>query len=102
MPLFVIMGHDTPNSTEKRQEIRPQHLQRLQVLHAQNRLVVAGPTPIEHNEPAMSGSLIIAHFDSLEHAKAWAGEEPYLLGGVYSHVDVKPFVQVLPKVDNHV
>ena len=49
----------------------------------------------------MSGSLIIAHFDSLEHAKAWAGEEPYLLGGVYSHVDVKPFVQVLLKVDNH-
>ena len=31
MPLFVIMGHDTPNSTEKRQEIRQPHLQRLQV-----------------------------------------------------------------------
>ncbi len=44
----------------------------------------------------MSGSLIIADFDSIEAAQAWANDEPYLRDGVYSHVDIKPFVQALP------
>lgn len=96
MPLFVIIGYDVADSTAKRAEIRPKHVERLTALDAQNRLVIAGPTPITHGEPAMSGSLIIAHFDSLEQARDWANDEPYLHGGVYSHVDIKPFVQVLP------
>lgn len=100
MPLFAIIGHDVADSTAKRAEIRPAHLERLTALHAQNRLVIAGPTPIAHGETAMSGSLIIAHFDDLAQAQAWANDEPYLHGGVYSHVDIKPFIQALPKVDS--
>lgn len=99
MPLFAIIGHDVADSTAKRAEIRPAHLERLTALHAQNRLVIAGPTP-NHGEPAMSGSLIIAHFDDIEQARTWAGDEPYLHSGVYSHVDVKPFIQALPKDSN--
>lgn len=101
MPLFAIIGHDVADSSAKRTEIRPAHLARIQALHAQNRLVVAGPTPIAHGEPAMSGSLIVAHFDNLEQAHAWVNDEPYLHGGVYSHVDIKPFIQALPKADDH-
>lgn len=101
MPLFAIIGHDVADSSAKRTEIRPAHLARIQALHAQNRLVVAGPTPIAHGEPAMSGSLIVAHFDDLEQARAWVNDEPYLHGGVYSHVDIKPFIQALPKADDH-
>ncbi|WP_432481783.1 YciI family protein [Moraxella sp. ZY200743] len=98
MPLFVIIGHDVADSAAKRSEIRPAHLERLNTLNAQNRLVIAGPTPINHGEPAMSGSIIIAHFDDIEQARAWANDEPYLHGGVYSHVDIKPFIQALPKI----
>lgn len=101
MPLFAIIGHDVVDSTAKRVATRPAHIERLQALHAQNRLVVAGPMPITHGEPTMSGSLIIAHFDNLEHAKTWVNDEPYLLAGVYSHVEVKPFVQALPQAQNH-
>ncbi|OOR88772.1 hypothetical protein B0181_07705 [Moraxella caviae] len=97
MPLFVIIGHDTADSSEKRLAARPAHIERLAALDAQNRLVVAGPTPIAHGEPAMSGSVVIAHFDDLDAAKAWVADEPYLHAGVYSHVDVKPFIQALPK-----
>ncbi|WP_323841369.1 MULTISPECIES: YciI family protein [unclassified Moraxella] len=100
MPLFAIIGHDVADSTSKRTEIRPAHIERLNALHAQNRLVIAGPTPIAHNEPTMSGSLIIAHFDDLAQAQAWVNDEPYLHGGVYSHVDIKPFIQALPKMDS--
>ena len=44
----------------------------------------------------MSGSLVVAAFDSLEAVQQWASEEPYLKAGVYSHVDIKPFIQALP------
>ena len=96
MSLFAIIGHDVAGSSAQRQLTRAEHIERLQVLNREQRLVIAGPTPIEHGNSEMSGSLIIADFDSLTAAQEWASTEPYLRDGVYSHVDIKPFVQALP------
>ena len=96
MSLFAIIGHDVAGSSAQRQLTRAEHIERLQVLNSEQRLVIAGPTPIEHGNSEMSGSLIIADFDSLTAAQEWASTEPYLRDGVYSHVDIKPFVQALP------
>lgn len=96
MSLFVIIGHDVANSSAQRLITRAEHIERLQALSREDRLVIAGPTPIEHGKSDMSGSLIIAEFDSIEAAQAWANDEPYLRDGVYSHVDIKPFIQALP------
>ncbi len=103
MPLFAIIGHDVANSHHQRQQSRPAHVARLKQLQAEGRLVIAGPTPIEHPQDsdaaiaaAMSGSLIIADFASLAAAQSWVNAEPYLKDGVYSHVDLRPFVQTLP------
>ncbi|MEN6669229.1 YciI family protein [Psychrobacter sp. B38] len=96
MSLFAIIGHDVADSSKQRQITRPEHVERLQALSREQRLIIAGPTPIEHGKNEMSGSLIIADFDSLDAAQQWASAEPYLRDGVYSHVDVKPFVQTLP------
>ncbi|MGP4863711.1 YciI family protein [Psychrobacter sp. T6-5] len=96
MSLFVIIGHDVANSSTQRLITRAEHIERLQALSREDRLVIAGPTPIEHGKSDMSGSLIIAEFDSIEAAQAWANDEPYLRDGVYSHVDIKPFIQALP------
>ncbi|MBP2280168.1 uncharacterized protein YciI [Psychrobacter sp. PL19] len=99
MSLFAIIGYDVANSGAQRKITRTEHLERLQVLSREQRLVIAGPTPIEHDQGAMtemSGSIVIANFDSLEAAQAWASADPYLRDGVYSHVDIKPFIQVLP------
>jgi len=96
MSLFAIIGHDVANSSAQRLITRTEHIERLKALHQKGRLVIAGPTPIEHGKSDMSGSLIIADFDSIEAAQAWANDEPYLRDGVYSHVDIKPFVQALP------
>lgn len=98
--LYAIMGIDNENSLEKRLSVRPQHLQRLQQLAEQNRLVIAGPHPaIDSNDPGsagFTGSLIIAEFESLEAAKQWADADPYISAGVYKNVSVKPFKRVLP------
>ena len=40
--------------------------------------------------------IVIADFESLEDARAWAEADPYVSAGVYSRVTVKPFKRVLP------
>jgi uncharacterized protein YciI len=98
--LYAIMGEDAPRSLEKRKATRPAHLQRLESLRDEGRLVIAGPHPaIDSPDPGpagFTGSLIVADFPSLEEARRWADEDPYVTGGVFAMVTVKPFRQVLP------
>jgi uncharacterized protein YciI len=98
--LYAIIASDVANSLENRLAARPAHLERLQQLKAEGRVVLAGPHPaIDSNDPGaagFSGSLIVAEFDSLAAAQAWADADPYVAAGVYDKVVVKPFKQVLP------
>lgn len=96
---YAIMSEDIPDSLEKRKAARPAHLDRLNNLASQDRLLVAGPHPaIDSSDPGeagFSGSLVIAEFDNLEQAQAWADADPYVAAGVYQRVVVKPFKRVL-------
>ena len=98
--LYAIIAQDNANSLEQRLAARPAHLERLQTLQAEGRLVLAGPHPaIDSEDPGpagFSGSLIVAEFSSLEDAQAWANADPYVAAGVYSQVTIKPFKKVLP------
>ena len=98
--LYMILGEDVPGSLEKRMAARPEHLKRLEQLQADARLVLAGPFPaIDSLDPGpagMTGSLIVAEFDTLAAAEAWANEDPYVSTGVYAKVSVKPFRKTLP------
>ncbi|MEB0041985.1 MULTISPECIES: YciI family protein [unclassified Pseudomonas] len=98
--LYAIISTDVANSLEKRLAARPDHLARLTLLKEQGRMVLAGPHPaIDSNDPGtagFSGSLIVAEFESLTAAQAWADADPYVAAGVYANVMVKPFKQVMP------
>ncbi len=98
--LYAIISEDMPGSLAKRLEARPAHLERLKALHAEGRLVLAGPHPaIDAADPGpagFTGSLVVADFASREAALAWAAEDPYCAAGVYAKVTVKPFRKVLP------
>lgn len=98
--LFSIVSTDVQNSLPLRRQARPAHLERLKTLLQEGRLVLAGPNPqIEAEDPGeagFSGSLIIAEFDSLAAAQAWADADPYVAAGVYAEVSVKPFKKILP------
>ncbi len=97
---YAIMAEDVPNSLEKRIANRPEHLARLLALQDAGRLLLAGPFPaIDSTDPGpagFTGSLIVAEFSSLEEAKIWANNDPFVIVGAYKHVTVKPFRKTLP------
>ena len=98
--LYAIISEDVPNSLSSRLTARPAHLERLNELQQQGRLVLAGPHPaIDSEDPGQagfSGSLVVAEFTDLTQAQAWADADPYIDAGVYAKVIVKPFKKVLP------
>jgi uncharacterized protein YciI len=97
---YAIISEDVPNSLGFRQGAREAHLVRVQELKQQGRLFAAGPHPAvdseDPGEAGFTGSLIIAEFDSLGAAQAWADLDPYIEAGVYQRVTVKPYKIVLP------
>ena len=97
---YAIIGEDKPGSLDARLAARPAHLERLHALQNQGRLMLAGPLPaIEAEDPGpagFSGSLIVAEFASLDEAKAWAQDDPYVAAKVYRDVEIHPFKRVLP------
>lgn len=97
---YAIVGQDVPDSLNQRLAARPAHLGRLHALQQAGRLLLAGPFPaIDSTDPGaagFSGSLIVAEFDSLAEARAWANADPYVTAGVYAGVSVKPFKKTFP------
>ena len=98
--LYAIIAQDVENSLQDRLAARPKHLERLNALQDLGRLILAGPHPaIDSEDPGesgFSGSLVVAEFESLDAAKAWADADPYVAAGVYANVTIKPFKKVYP------
>jgi uncharacterized protein YciI len=97
---YAIMCEDVADSLQKRLSVRPAHVERLNALKREGRLLLAGPFPaLDAEDPGpagFTGSLIVADFKSLEEAKAWADADPYVGAGVFKQVSVKPFRKTLP------
>ena len=99
--LYAMIGEDVPGSVELRSAARAEHLQRLEALQAEGRLVLAGPFPaVDASDPGpagFSGSLIIAEFGSLAEAEAWIDADAYVSTGVFAKTTVRPFRLTFPK-----
>ncbi|MEX0977164.1 MAG: YciI family protein [Woeseia sp.] len=97
---YAIISTDIENSLAFRVKARAAHIERLNELLDQGRLLLAGPHPaIDSDDPGpagFSGSLVVVDFPTLEDATDWANADPYVTGGVYANVIVKPFKKVLP------
>lgn len=97
---YLIYSEDIENSLPLRKQARPGHLARLNLLKDEGRLLIAGPCPaIDAEDPAeagFTGSMVVAEFENLQAAQAWADEDPYIAAGVYRSTVVKPYKKVLP------
>ena len=96
---YMIYSEDVENSLPLRQKVKSMHLARLELLKEEDRLLIAGPLPaIDSTDPGdagFTGSLVVAKFPSMEEARLWADEDPYIEAGVYAKVTVKPFKLVI-------
>jgi uncharacterized protein YciI len=97
---YAVISQDVQDSNAGRAAARPAHVARLKALVEEGRLLVAGPHPAidaeDPGEAGFTGSLVVVDFPSLAEAQAWADADPYISGGVYESVTVKPFKPVLP------
>lgn len=98
--LYAILGYDAPDSLERRLVARPRHLERMEVLQREGRVVLAGPFPaVDAKDPGaagFTGSLMVLEFPSLDAASEWAANDAYVTEGVFERWEVRPFRQVLP------
>ncbi|MCE3004617.1 MAG: YciI family protein [Xanthomonadaceae bacterium] len=96
---YAILGLDAPDALPRRRELRAAHLARVALLRDAGRVLLAGPLPaIDAPDPGpagFAGSLIVAEFDSLAEAQAWAEADPYRAGGVWAAIQVHPFLRVV-------
>jgi uncharacterized protein YciI len=91
MPLFVVIGHDSPHGPAKRPDVRPRHLDHLRPLSQAGRVKIAGPLTDK------TGSLFVIEAKDLAEIWAHMARDPYVTEGVFNKVEVKPFTQVFPE-----
>jgi uncharacterized protein YciI len=98
--LYVIIGRDAPGALGIRRRVRALHLERIAVLSDAGRVAIAGHCPAtdsaDPGEAGFTGSVIIAEFDSLQAARDWVADDPYVTEGVFASYEVRPFIKVLP------
>lgn len=98
MDYYAIVCFDVADSDDGRAKAVDEHRARLTELDAEGRLLTAGPMPRTDAYGKVTegyqGSLIIAQFESLEAARAWAKVDPYNAQGVYMETSVYPFKKV--------
>jgi uncharacterized protein YciI len=87
MALFVLHCLDKPNNLEGRMAAREAHL--AYVRERIHTMKVGGPYLDEAGQ--MIGSLIIIEVEDLAAAKAWSANDPYVLGGVFEKVEIRPY-----------
>ncbi len=93
--LYVLFCEDKPDSEGLRLTNRKSHLDWVGGKTDQIRL--AGPMFSDDGQH-MVGSMFILEADSVEAVRAFNGDDPYTLAGLWGNVIVHPFRQVVPSL----
>ncbi|MEM8850827.1 MAG: YciI family protein [Pseudomonadota bacterium] len=86
---FLVLGQDVPGSASARAAALAAHKARLDAPPPGIRVHVSGPLHGAGGEP--TGSLFILEAPDLPTARSFAEADPYLPGGVWQSVEVRPF-----------
>ena len=91
MKQYLIIANDGKDdeALDRRKEVRPLHLAGAKKLKANGNFVIGGAMLDEENN--MRGSIMIVQFESQEDFQKWYDNEPYITGGVWKTIEVKPF-----------
>lgn len=90
MPQYLIIAYDgkDSNAKERRLNARQAHLDNVKSMQQAGSFVNGGAILDEDGE--MIGSTLYVQFDSREALEEWLRIDPYVTGGVWVDIDVKP------------
>ncbi|MBW2288777.1 MAG: hypothetical protein JRG80_11385 [Deltaproteobacteria bacterium] len=81
MPLYAFIGNDGPRGAELRKLHRARHLEGIDALVAEDRVLHAGPLLDDAGGPI--GSLVLFEAADLEAARKIAAGDPYVTEGIF-------------------
>jgi uncharacterized protein YciI len=88
---YLVIAHDGKDdgALDRRKEIRPLHLAGAKKLKENGNFVIGGAMLDEDSN--MRGSIMIVQFETQEDFQKWYDNEPYITGGVWKQIEVRPF-----------
>jgi len=91
MKQYLIIAQDGKDNDalNRRKEIRPLHLAAAKKLKDNGNFVIGGA--MLDNDSNMRGSIMIVQFETEDDFREWYDNEPYITGGVWKTIEVKPF-----------
>jgi uncharacterized protein YciI len=87
----IVIARDgtDPEAKDRRAAVRPIHLERIAPLVEAGNILVGGA--ILDDQGDMVGSVLLTDFESREAFDAWIDTDPYVTGGVWEDIEVKPY-----------
>jgi len=87
----IVIARDgtDPEAKDRRAAVRPIHLERIVPLVEAGNILVGGA--ILDDQGDMVGSVLLTDFESREAFDAWIDTDPYVTGGVWEDIEVKPY-----------
>jgi uncharacterized protein YciI len=88
---FVVIARDGTDdeAIERRKRVRPTHLEAIRPLVDEGHVLVGGAILDEDGE--MVGSMLLVDFPDRSGVDAWLEADPYVTGGVWKEIEVRPF-----------
>ena len=88
---FIVIAHDgtDPDAKDRRAAARPAHLERTAPYVESGQVLLGGALLDEAGD--MIGSVVLADFPSREAFDEWLAGDPYVTGGVWQEIEVRPY-----------
>ncbi len=88
---FVVIAYDGTDegALQRRLSVREAHLENVRKLKAAGAFIEGGA--ILNDNGQMTGSVVFVAFPSRKELDTWLAADPYVTGGVWQKIEVKPF-----------
>lgn len=87
--LLIALDGTDAGATDRRMEARPEHLKNVAVLKGRSEFLFGGAILDENDK--MIGSMIVYEFPDREALDESLKSEPYIINGVWSKIEIRPF-----------
>lgn len=91
MPQWLVIAKDgsDPEAPGRRQAARPAHLEGIAPMVERGEIIAGGA--LLDDEGRMVGSAVMCEFPDRAGLDAWLARDPYVTGGVWQEIEVRPF-----------